>query len=247
VSNTAINTFSNVGLQPAYAPELAVTKQFRLKASTTYAAGQVLEEIIGTNALQKLVISGVPTGGTFTLTFGAQTTAGIAFGASNEVIRAAIEALSSVGAGNVKVTGGWNDTGGIWNIEWRGALGQAAQSTLTCAVTSLTGGSAAQATSSVTAGAAGTPGTMGPYASTDSSPQGVARGILKYACTTDASNNITGPGGYWGETVLTASVYVSGFFNSADLTGLTDQNIGDFGSIVSGSLASATGAVVKLH
>jgi PKD repeat protein len=45
------------------------------------------------------------TGGTFTLTFGGQTTAPIAFNANAAAIQSALEALSSVGAGNVAVTG----------------------------------------------------------------------------------------------------------------------------------------------
>jgi hypothetical protein len=75
----------------------------------------------------------------------------------------------------------------------------------------------------------------------------MARALCKYACSTDASNNITGPGGYWGETVLTASVYVSGFFLTSDLAGVTDQNVADFGTVVSGSLAAPLGAVIKMH
>lgn len=52
---------------------------------------------------------GTPTGGTFTVSFGGQTTSAIAHNANATTIRTAIESLSSVGTGNVGVTvsGGW--------------------------------------------------------------------------------------------------------------------------------------------
>lgn len=46
------------------------------------------------------------TAGTFTLTFGGQTTSAIQHDANAATIQAALEALSSIGAGNVSVTGG---------------------------------------------------------------------------------------------------------------------------------------------
>jgi hypothetical protein len=45
------------------------------------------------------------TGGTFTLTFGGQTTTDIAYNAAPSAVQSALEGLSSVGAGNVTVTG----------------------------------------------------------------------------------------------------------------------------------------------
>ncbi|MBS0328212.1 MAG: hypothetical protein JSR30_00035 [Proteobacteria bacterium] len=48
---------------------------------------------------------GYPTGGTFTLKFGADTTAPIAYNASAATVQAALEALTSIGAGNVSVVG----------------------------------------------------------------------------------------------------------------------------------------------
>ncbi len=59
----------------------------------------------GTNEIQTLGLTGTPTTGTFTLTFNGQTTAGIAFNANAAAVQAALEALSTVGAGNVTVTG----------------------------------------------------------------------------------------------------------------------------------------------
>lgn len=52
-----------------------------------------------------LVLTGSPTGGTFTITVGANTTAGINYNAAAAAVQSALEALASVGAGNVTVTG----------------------------------------------------------------------------------------------------------------------------------------------
>ena len=60
-----------------------------------------------------VTITGTPTGGTWTLTIGGQTTAPIAYNATATNVRSAIEALSSVGAGHVTVTG---SAGGPYTI-----------------------------------------------------------------------------------------------------------------------------------
>src|SRR2546430_63924 len=59
-----------------------------------------------TTAMQTVTITGAPTGGTFTLTIGGQTTAAIPYNANAATVQAAVAALSSVGAGNVMVSGG---------------------------------------------------------------------------------------------------------------------------------------------
>src|SRR5258708_6918273 len=55
---------------------------------------------------QQLAITGAPTGGTFTLTFGAQTTATINWNDNAATVQTRLQALSSIGAGNALVTGG---------------------------------------------------------------------------------------------------------------------------------------------
>ena len=52
-----------------------------------------------------VTIGGSPTGGTFTLTFGGQTTTGIAYNAAASAVQSALVALSSVGTGNATVSG----------------------------------------------------------------------------------------------------------------------------------------------
>lgn len=58
------------------------------------------------NEVQTITITGTPTGGTFTLTYGGQTTSAIAFNATASAVQAALVALTSVGSGGVTVSGG---------------------------------------------------------------------------------------------------------------------------------------------
>jgi hypothetical protein len=55
---------------------------------------------------QQVAITGTPTGGTFTLTFDGQTTAGIAYNAIASAVKTALEALSNVEADSITATGG---------------------------------------------------------------------------------------------------------------------------------------------
>jgi hypothetical protein len=59
----------------------------------------------GTIGVQSLSITGSPTGGTFTLGFQGQITAGIAWNASAAAVQSALRALSTIGS-NVTCTGG---------------------------------------------------------------------------------------------------------------------------------------------
>jgi hypothetical protein len=71
--------------------------------------------------IQTVKVTGTPTGGTFTLTVGAQTTAAIAYNAGPSVVRAALELLPTVGVGNALVTGvGVLDASGL-DVAWTDA------------------------------------------------------------------------------------------------------------------------------
>src|SRR5947209_2704092 len=93
--------------------------------------------------VQTVTISGAPTGGTFTLTFGANTTTGIAFNAAASAVQSALVALASIGAGNVTVTG---SNGGPWLVDFTGTLGYASHTLMTANSAGLTGGSSPAAT-----------------------------------------------------------------------------------------------------
>lgn len=65
----------------------------------------------GTNHVETLTTTGTPTGGTFTLTYMGWETAAIAFDAAAAAVQAALEALPSVGAGDIVCSGGALPTG----------------------------------------------------------------------------------------------------------------------------------------
>ncbi|MFJ2279233.1 hypothetical protein ACIOEZ_34355 [Streptomyces sp. NPDC087866] len=56
--------------------------------------------------VQTVTVTGGPTGGTYTLTFSGQTTAGIPYNATAAQVKSALEALSNVEVGDVAVSGG---------------------------------------------------------------------------------------------------------------------------------------------
>lgn len=60
----------------------------------------------GTPSVHTLTTTGTPTGGTFTLTYAAQTTAPIPYNATAAQVQSALEALSNIAPGDVFVTGG---------------------------------------------------------------------------------------------------------------------------------------------
>lgn len=96
----------------------------------------------GTADEQTVTISGGPTGGTFTLTFNGQTTAGIAYDAAASAVQTALQALSSIGSGNATVSG----TAGSWVVTFAGALAPGYQPLMTADGSGLTGGTNAAVT-----------------------------------------------------------------------------------------------------
>jgi hypothetical protein len=92
--------------------------------------------------VQNVALTGGPTGGTFTLTYSGQTTAGIAYNAEAQAVEDALVALSNIAPGEVDVTEG-NDglPSGFVSIRFTGAKGGVAQPALTGSGASLTGGS----------------------------------------------------------------------------------------------------------
>jgi hypothetical protein len=98
----------------------------------------------GTNEVQTLTIGGTPTAGTFKLAFNGYTTGAITWSATNATlianILAALEALPSIGTGNVAVAAGSLTAGiGTITLTFQAGLGKMAVPTTTVANNSLTG------------------------------------------------------------------------------------------------------------
>jgi hypothetical protein len=93
------------------------------------------DTVAGANETQTITITGSPTGGSFTLTYAGQTTSAIAYNANAATIQAALEALSTIGAGNVNVTGS-----GPFTVEFINDLADENVAAMTADGASLTGG-----------------------------------------------------------------------------------------------------------
>jgi hypothetical protein len=90
------------------------------------------------------------TGGTYTLTFGGQTTSALAYDANAATVLAALEALSTIPTGSIRV----EDTGTLtYTVEFGGSLGETDQ-TLTSTATGLTGGAGTATVTETKAGGA---------------------------------------------------------------------------------------------
>jgi len=90
------------------------------------------------NEVQTATITGSPTGGTFTLTYSGQTTAGIPYNATANTVKNNIQGLSTVGTGNVSVTG---SAGGPYTITFQQDLAGVNAAAMTASGAGLTGGS----------------------------------------------------------------------------------------------------------
>ena len=93
-----------------------------------------------TNEQQAITLDPAVAGGTFALTFGGQTTAAIDFDESAASIQSKLEALSSINAGEISVSGGLVD--GYVLVEWIGGEAAKDQDAITITGAALTGGSA---------------------------------------------------------------------------------------------------------
>lgn len=92
------------------------------------------------NAIQSLTVDA--SGGQFKLSFGADTTTDLAYNASAALVQGALQALPSIGTGNVTVTGGPGGGDVPYGIFFEGSLAGTAQSAIVAAngTTPLSGG-----------------------------------------------------------------------------------------------------------
>jgi hypothetical protein len=105
------------------------------------------------NEVQSLAVSGVPTAGTFRLAFKSVSTAAIAYNAAAAAVQAALEALSTIGTGNVVCAGG-PLPGSPVTITFQGQLAGSNMPMITVTSTAFTGGTTPAVTVTET-----TPGT----------------------------------------------------------------------------------------
>jgi len=139
--------------RPILAPDFAAMAK---NISGVYRATAIDGLKPAVNESQQIAVNA--TGGTWTLTFNGQTTGALAFNITAAALKTAIEALSTVGAGNTLVTGGPGAAGAPtpYVITFIGARGGVDQPAITTVATALTGGtpSSAATVTTLTAGAA---------------------------------------------------------------------------------------------
>ena len=100
----------------------------------TYIGTNHVADGAATAEVQTVTISGAPAGGTFTLSYKGQTTTGIAYNAASSAVQSALNALSTIGANGVTVSG---STGGPYTVTF--AANKNAEQ-MTASGSSLTGG-----------------------------------------------------------------------------------------------------------
>lgn len=234
MATSATHTFNQNRLHEAR-PGTGRTVAIKLPASITYAAGTILGELIGNNEVQLLTRAGTISGGTWTLTFGGQTTSAMAYNADAATIQAAIEALSTVGAGNILVTGGPISTTNV-TLTFVNKLGYTNVTAVTVDITSITGGGSLTP-STTTAGSSGTPGTFKQYSSSATDGSQLPKGLLEWGVTTDANGMIVEENGSLSRT---GSMYEKGAFKKDDVTSMTETIIALMGGrFLHGTSASA--------
>lgn len=106
-----------------------------LLGDRVYQPGDPVTALTSTSAVQSVTITGVPTGGTFTLTYAGQTTAALAYNITAAALQAALVALSTIGPSNVVVSGT-----APYNLAFAGVLGSIAVANLTSNSAGLLGG-----------------------------------------------------------------------------------------------------------
>jgi len=97
----------------------------------------------GTSEVQTVTVTGTPTGGTFKLSYRGRATTAIAYNANSATVQAALEALSTIGSGNVAASGSLSSG---MTITFQGALEKFVAQTLILADNSLTGGTSPSVT-----------------------------------------------------------------------------------------------------
>jgi hypothetical protein len=229
-------TFKIARLDPALEPDHAAELAVNLKPSTSYLAGTVLGEMIGTDEVSQVVIDA--TGGVWVFTWSGESTPNVAWNISAADLEHEIELLPNVGAGNVRVTMPAPLT---YRIAWIAALGSANQPAPTTTATGLTGGAGTAVVSTPVAGVAGSRGVYAPYSNAAADGSQVAKGLCRYQCVTDAAGNITlgeGPAGTseHGHTTRSIDMFYRGVFWTSQLTGLDASAITDLGVLIDGTI-----------
>lgn len=148
-----INRYSRFFTEDAYAvakrcdESLVVT--IPICPSGAYGSQDSITCNTAADEVQTLSVTGVPTGGTFTLTFQGQTTAAIAFNATAAAVKTALDALSNLEVGDTTTAGGPLGTAAV-TITFGGRYAGGNVAKISTDGTALTGGTDPEAVITVT-------------------------------------------------------------------------------------------------
>lgn len=118
---TPLRRFSSRCVQPVQNIKDALEMAIILPASVSYPMGTILGEETGTNEVVTLTVDA--TSGNYTLTFGGQTTANIAYNATAAAVQAALVAISTLSSNAIQtLTLNGTPTGGYFQIAFRGKM-----------------------------------------------------------------------------------------------------------------------------
>lgn len=249
MGTTATRTYKGQGVQPAIYPEDARTDAVRL-APGTYTAGTVVGQVstlTGANDVQTLTVTGTPTGGSLTVGFGAST-AVIAYNDTAANVQTTLRAVPEIGSDGVTVSGG-PLPGTPIVVTFGGRAGNLPQPVFTIVANNLAGGTTPAGAWVHTTTGRMVGGGWKAYNDANSDGSEVAKGVLQYDTVVDNWGQHLSGGGEWGSHDLSASIYISGYFRTADLTGLDANGIADLGRIVEGSASTLTnvGTILRIR
>ena len=125
-------------------PDPAVTTGVSVKFGSDTTEYTVTSRTLGsgTNEVQTIEIDDDVSGGTFTLSYGGQTTGALAYNSSAAIIEAALEALSTLGLGTATVTG----ASPTWTVTFTGTMASTNATIISGDGLLLTGGDATTVT-----------------------------------------------------------------------------------------------------
>lgn len=103
VSQAVADRILNAGIQGSMWVSMHTADPGATGAALATGVGRVA---LALDEVQTVTITGGPTGGSFTLSYGGQTTAAIAYNATAAAVQAALEALSTIGDDEVVCAGG---------------------------------------------------------------------------------------------------------------------------------------------
>ena len=168
--------------------------------------------------VQTITLSGSPTGGTFTLSFQGQTTAGLAYNVAAAAVQTALQGLSTIGSGNATVTGT-----GPWVVTFAGSLADQGVDLIVANGSGLTGGTAPSiAVARTTAGKTGfkSPGLI----SEDGAAQDVkenSKEVRAYGLSTPVRKIVTSSDVTMKTTMLETNPVSAAVYHRMSLNGIT--------------------------